>query len=161
LFVCFLFWLGHISLEIQRFLAVILEFGVVPVFPFTYQGEHCIYSLTLTFTQGMAAQYRSGGFCVVQFSVVWSSSARHFFQDFPLRFCWRLLKDRSRIEEKCEHFSEESVLGSIYVCLSTCICIRYICMLLLMLHTSWEIWSLWWSWKLLMVPLQNWRTECW
>ena len=71
----------------QRFLAVILEFGVVPVFPFTYQGEHCIYSLTLTFTQGMAAQYRSGGFCVVQFSVVWSSSARHFFQDFPLRFC--------------------------------------------------------------------------
>lgn len=47
--VCFLllllFWLGHISLEIQRFLAVILEFGVVPVFPFTYQGESTAFAV--------------------------------------------------------------------------------------------------------------------
>lgn len=56
---CYLVQLGHVPLEIKSFLAVMLEFGVVCVFPVTCRGEHYICSLTLTFIQDVAALFGS------------------------------------------------------------------------------------------------------
>lgn len=68
----------------------------------------------------------AGRFFVGHFLVVWGLLQQDILQDIPLICCWRFLKDRGGVEEKWEYFSEESVLGFIYVCLSTCMCIRRI-----------------------------------